>query len=229
MLTAVFMSTPLAARPGTTITAAHRLPILKQKRPLEIAVQHNPFAPLVDVTPRAKATPTLPPGTAGNTQSGPYTANGQPGAGATAPTMVLCATWFDQAAFRVSTDAPEIAGVGDVVGGYRVAKIDADGVTFTTGERLDIDDCMGATPDLGSGTGAAAPAINPNAPSYVPDPSLITPAIAPPRQPLYSIPYQQRPASTTSPLPPTMRITSSTNSPPSPTPSCASSGRTSRR
>jgi hypothetical protein len=177
MIGSLLMSTPTSALPGTTLAAAHKLPALRYTRPAEIAVQHNPFAPLIDTTPWPSAAERL---RTGQGPSGtPYTAGAPTTAGsvATGPSMVLCATWLDQAAFRVGSDAPEIAGVGDVVGGYHVAKIDSDGVDFTGGERLDIQDCMGANDGaVGGDPGAAAAAapLTNVAPAFVPDPSIIT-------------------------------------------------------
>jgi hypothetical protein len=199
MIGSLLMSTPTSARPGTTLAAAHKLPALRYTRPAEIAVQHNPFAPLVDATPRPSAAEHLAAGQGPN--GTPYTANAStaPGTPATGPSMVLCATWLDQAAFRVGSDAPEIAGVGDVVGGYRVAKIDSDGVDFASGERLDIQDCMGTDDGtIGGDPGkAAAPAPMTNAaPAFVPDPSIIT---APDQTPNATLRTFTAPSSTPAP------------------------------
>lgn len=180
MFGALLMSTPTSARPNAPLAAAHKLPALRHTRPTEVAVQHNPFAPLVDATPRPNRATIAAAAAAASGQAAPgtpYTAGGPVPAGAAGgPSMILCATWLDQAAFRVGSESPEIAGVGDVVGGYRVRKIDSDGVDFTTGERLDIQDCMGSSDGAtGEGGAIAAPApLTNTAPAYVPDPSIIT-------------------------------------------------------
>lgn len=199
MIGSLLMSTPTSARPGTTLAAAHKLPALRYTRPAEIAVQHNPFAPLIDATPRGRAADHLAAGQ--EPIRTPYTVGAPTSAGnaAAGPSMVLCATWLDQAAFRVENDAPEIAGVGDVVGGYRVAKIDSDGVDFASGERLDIQDCMGANDGtVGGDPGAAAAAapLTNVAPAFVPEPSIIT---APDQMPNATLRVFAVPSSTPAP------------------------------
>lgn len=163
-----------------TSVAVQTLPARPSTQSPVLVARNDAFVPLA--LGSAGQTPMLPPQFPGRPGQ-PYASVPNPsgGAGTSGQQLVVLCTVFSGPNARLEFlvgDRVVYAGVGTVVGGYRVASVETDRVRFEDGEILEMSDCSGALRGQTNFNGGVEPTPAPGTNAGLPDTSAAAAAAA---------------------------------------------------